>query len=172
MVGLVEEEGMVPLTRRSLLRATPALLLPRPALAGIWRGHGGEFDKIHRCVIVVVKDDVPHARTLCLYLILFEEIESRFIDVKCNAGQASGRGAAWPVDDQRGKRANRHRRAASDNVINLQLLAAANSCERLQSACAVKRRRFPVGARPTRRFAPAGSNRSSHGGNEMAEAFE
>jgi hypothetical protein len=41
-----------------------------------------------------------------------------------------------------------------------------------ESACAVKRRRFPVGARPTRRFAPAGSNRSSHGGNEMAEAFE
>jgi len=40
------------------------------------------------------------------------------------------------------------------------------------SACAVKRRRFPVGARPTRRFAPAGSNRSSHGGNEMAEAFD
>src|SRR5262244_220984 len=42
----------------------------------------------------------------------------------------------------------------------------------LDSTCAVKRRRFPVGARPTRRFAPAGSNRSSHGGNEMAEAFE
>ena len=41
-----------------------------------------------------------------------------------------------------------------------------------KSACAVKRRRFPVGARPTRRFAPAGSNRSSHGGNEMAEAFD
>ena len=39
-------------------------------------------------------------------------------------------------------------------------------------ACAVPRRRFPVGARPTRRFAPAGSNRSSHGGNEMAEAFD
>jgi formylglycine-generating enzyme required for sulfatase activity len=38
--------------------------------------------------------------------------------------------------------------------------------------CAVTRRRFPVGARPTRRFAPAGSNRSSHGGNEMAEAFD
>src|SRR6202040_1276429 len=46
------------------------------------------------------------------------------------------------------------------------------STERLESACAVKRRRFPVGARPTPRFAPAGSNRSSHGGNEMAEAFE
>ena len=28
------------------------------------------------------------------------------------------------------------------------------------------------GSRPTRRFAPAGSNRSSHGDNEMAEAFE
>src|SRR3982074_2690584 len=38
--------------------------------------------------------------------------------------------------------------------------------------CAVPRRRFPVGARPPRRFAPAGSNRSSHGGNEMAEAFD
>ena len=37
--------------------------------------------------------------------------------------------------------------------------------------CAVTRRRFPVGASPTRRTAPAGSNRSSHGGNEMAEAF-
>src|SRR5262249_40024323 len=33
--------------------------------------------------------------------------------------------------------------------------------------CAVKRRHSPVGARPTRRIAPAGSNRSSHGGNEM-----
>jgi transposase len=44
--------------------------------------------------------------------------------------------------------------------------------QRLLSACAVKRRRFPVGARPTRRFAPAGSDRSSHGGNEMAEAFD
>jgi len=42
----------------------------------------------------------------------------------------------------------------------------------LVPACAVTRRRFPVGASPTRRFAPAGSNRSSHGGNEMAEAFE
>ena len=37
--------------------------------------------------------------------------------------------------------------------------------------CAVTRRRFPVGARPTRRFAPAGSNRSRHGGDEMSEAF-
>lgn len=37
--------------------------------------------------------------------------------------------------------------------------------------CAVRRRRSPVGARPTRQIAPAGSNRSGHGGNEMAEAF-
>ena len=37
--------------------------------------------------------------------------------------------------------------------------------------CAVTRRRFPVGARPTRRFAPAGSNRSRHGRDEMSEAF-
>jgi len=29
---------------------------------------------------------------------------------------------------------------------------------------------FPVGARPTRRFAPAGSNRGRHGGDEMSEA--
>ena len=37
--------------------------------------------------------------------------------------------------------------------------------------CAVTRRRFPVGASPTRQTAPAGSNRSRHGGNEMSEAF-
>ena len=37
---------------------------------------------------------------------------------------------------------------------------------------AVKKRRFPVGARPTRRFAPAESPMGDHGGNEMAEAFE
>jgi hypothetical protein len=43
--------------------------------------------------------------------------------------------------------------------------------ERPFMACAVQRRRFPVGESPTRRNAPAGSNRSSHGGNEMAEAF-
>jgi len=34
--------------------------------------------------------------------------------------------------------------------------------------CAVRRRHSPVGGRPTRRIALAGSNRSSHGGNEMA----
>src|ERR1700680_2150702 len=39
-----------------------------------------EFDKIHRCVIVVIEDDVPHARTLYPYLMLFEEIKSRFLD--------------------------------------------------------------------------------------------
>ena len=32
------------------------------------------------------------------------------------------------------------------------------------------RRRFPVGASPTRASAPAGSNRSRHGGDEMSEA--
>ena len=37
--------------------------------------------------------------------------------------------------------------------------------------CAVIRRRFPAGASPARRNAPAGSNRSNHGGNEMVEAF-
>ena len=43
------------------------------------------------------------------------------------------------------------------------LLVACMTVEWPLSACAVKRRRFPVGARPTRRLAPAGSNRSSHG---------
>lgn len=43
--------------------------------------------------------------------------------------------------------------------------------QRLFMACAVQRRRFPVGESPTRRNAPAGSNRSNYGGNEMVEAF-
>jgi len=34
----------------------------------------------------------------------------------------------------------------------------------------VERRRFPVGESPTRRNAPAGSNRSNCGGNETVEA--
>jgi pimeloyl-ACP methyl ester carboxylesterase len=41
----------------------------------------------------------------------------------------------------------------------------------LYAVCAVTRRRFPAGASPARRFAPAGSNRSRHGGDEMSEAF-
>src|SRR5258708_19607811 len=41
----------------------------------------------------------------------------------------------------------------------------------LLGVCAVTRRRFPVGASPTRRFAPAASNRTTHGGDEMSEAF-
>jgi len=32
-------------------------------------------------------------------------------------------------------------------------------------------RRFPVGRVPPGDFAPAGSNRSGHGGNEVAEAL-
>ncbi len=31
---------------------------------------------------------------------------------------------------------------------------------------------FPVGENPIRQFAPAGSNRSSYGGNEITEAFD
>ena len=44
--------------------------------------------------------------------------------------------------------------------------------EHPSSTCAVQSRRFSSGceSRPAP-FAPAGSNRSSHGGNEMAEAF-
>jgi hypothetical protein len=39
-----------------------------------------EFNKIHRRVIVVIEDDIPHTRTLCFYLVFFKEIESRFPD--------------------------------------------------------------------------------------------
>jgi hypothetical protein len=52
------------------------------------------------------------------------------------------------------------------------LVRADEVIECLLTTCAVTRRRFPVGARPARRFAPAGSNRSRHGGDEMAEAFD
>jgi hypothetical protein len=41
----------------------------------------------------------------------------------------------------------------------------------LLMACAVQRRRYSVGANPTRQNAPAGSNRSNYEGNEMVEAF-
>ncbi len=37
--------------------------------------------------------------------------------------------------------------------------------------CAVVRRRFSGGCKSHPAIAPAGSNRSSHGGDEMAEAF-
>ena len=37
--------------------------------------------------------------------------------------------------------------------------------------CAGERRRFPVGASPTPANAPAGSNRSSYGRNEVTQAF-
>jgi len=53
----------------------------------------------------------------------------------------------------------------------LAAIVAVNVPECLFWVCAVTRRRFPVGASPTRRFAPAGSNRSRHGGDEMSEAF-
>ena len=42
---------------------------------------------------------------------------------------------------------------------------------RLLWVCAVIRRRFSSGCKSHPATAPAGSNRSSHGGNEMAEAF-
>src|SRR6516162_6391196 len=42
--------------------------------------------------------------------------------------------------------------------------------ERPLRRCAVERRRFSVGESPTRRDAPAGSNRSNCGGNETVEA--
>src|SRR5438874_4771741 len=43
-------------------------------------GLQNEFDKIDGCVIVVIEDDIPHARTFCLHLVLVEEIESWFLD--------------------------------------------------------------------------------------------
>jgi len=53
----------------------------------------------------------------------------------------------------------------------LRLTGYGLNCEVTLSACAVQRRRFPVGASPTRQTAPAGSNWSNYGGNEMVEAF-
>jgi hypothetical protein len=39
-----------------------------------------EYDKIHGREIVVIENDVPHARTFRLYLMFFEEIDTRFPD--------------------------------------------------------------------------------------------
>ena len=46
-----------------------------------------------------------------------------------------------------------------------------NIYEGLEVACAVIWRRFPSGCKSHPSTAPAGSNRSSYGGNEMAKAF-
>jgi sugar phosphate isomerase/epimerase len=43
--------------------------------------------------------------------------------------------------------------------------------ERLQRVCAVRRRRFSSGCKSHPATAPAGSNRSRHGGDEMSGAF-
>jgi putative transposase len=56
------------------------------------------------------------------------------------------------------------------------LLAATGGCRERRNqlthpACAVKRRRFSSGCKPHPATAPAGSNRSNYGGNEMVEAF-
>jgi hypothetical protein len=68
--------------------------------------------------------------------------------------------ALFPANDSAGRLLNLRKRPS-----------VGPEAEWLLWVCAVQRRRFPVGANPTRRNAPAGSNRSSHGGNEMAEAF-
>jgi hypothetical protein len=39
-----------------------------------------EFNKIHRCVIVIIEDNIPHAWSFCLYLVFFEEIEFGFVE--------------------------------------------------------------------------------------------
>jgi hypothetical protein len=43
--------------------------------------------------------------------------------------------------------------------------------ERLETTCAVTRRRFSSGCKAHPATAPAGSSRSRHGGDEMSEAF-
>src|ERR1700738_4310932 len=54
-----------------------------------------KFDKIHGRVIVVIEDNVPHTRTLCFYLIIFEEIEGRNLGPEHSSDSlASGRGPA------------------------------------------------------------------------------
>jgi hypothetical protein len=39
-----------------------------------------KYDKLHGRVIVVIKDDVPHAWSFGLYLALIEEIETGFLN--------------------------------------------------------------------------------------------
>jgi hypothetical protein len=58
---------------------------------------------------------------------------------------------------------------ASTDVADLR--AVVNQSDRQLLACAVLRRRFSSGCKPHPATAPAGSNRSSYGGDEMAEAF-
>ena len=64
----------------------------------------GEFDKIRRGVIVVIKDDVVHARAFWLNLISFEKIESRFVDRfsgmwiwSCERGSPAALIILWPI---------------------------------------------------------------------------
>jgi glucoamylase len=93
---------------------------------------------------------------------------------------SSGRGRLWPIFDA--ERGNYQIAATGTGSAGVPYLAALKAFSTPQgfiseqvwspsTTCAVTRRRFPVGASPTRRFAPAGSNRSRHGGDEMSEAF-
>ena len=82
------------------------------------------------------------------------------------------RGRCFHERDRRFESVSLQRRVCKPSVPQRRSPSLRITGERPEPACAVKRRRFPVGARPTRRLAPAGSDRSSHGGNEMAEAFD
>ena len=53
----------------------------------------------------------------------------------------------------------------------MKMQSNAQSLESPLRVCAVVRRRFASGCKSHPAIAPAGSNRSSHGGDEMAEAF-
>ena len=58
-------------------------------------------------------------------------------------------------------------------LFGAQAMGTACTCrhESRLRVCAVKRRHLSSGCKPHPASAPAGSNRSSYGGNEVAEAF-
>ncbi|NDD14869.1 MAG: NAD-dependent epimerase/dehydratase family protein [Betaproteobacteria bacterium] len=65
-----------------------------------------------------------------------------------------------------------HEVTVLDSFMFKQASLAASCIDPRSSTCAVQSRRFSSGCEPRpASFAPAGSNRSSRGGNEMAEAF-
>jgi len=92
-----------------------------------------------------------------------------------NLGPSSGTGRLYPTasftpspgssDIERSSYGNTSK-SHDDRAVSSRRL---NRCS--ARVCAVTRRRFPVGARPTRRPLQPEGNRSSQGGNELAEAF-
>jgi len=158
------EDQVDPAPRQLFAKAGNASKLPRSSAP---RGRGCSFD-----VTTLAQATADGPQQLGRWRARAEEADAGHLRGCCaNVVMGEARRQTASVQISYVDRSMNHFSTRGNPIIVRLCLEMSAANDRPLLACAVLRRRFSSGCKPHPANAPAGSTWSSHGGNEVAEAF-